>query len=67
MQDIAAATGIDPWFLHQMRELLDAEAWFAGLDDPDGPAMRRMKRMGFSDRQLARLRGTTEAAMRERR
>jgi carbamoyl-phosphate synthase large subunit len=65
--DIAAATGIDPWFLHQLRELLDAESWFAGVGDPGAAELRRMKRMGFSDRQLARLRSTTEAAMRERR
>ncbi|MGH7529943.1 MAG: carbamoyl-phosphate synthase large subunit [Gemmatimonadales bacterium] len=67
VDDIARASGIDPWFLHQLEELVDAERWFAGLADPDAAALRRMKRMGFSDRQLAALRGTTEAAIRERR
>jgi carbamoyl-phosphate synthase large subunit len=65
--DIAHATGIDPWFLHQMAELLAAERWFAGLAEPGAAELRRMKRLGFSDRQLATLRGATEAAVRERR
>jgi carbamoyl-phosphate synthase large subunit len=64
---IAQASGIDPWFLWQLAELLDAERWFVGLPDPGAAELRRMKRMGFSDRQLAGLRDTTETAIRERR
>ncbi len=65
--DIAQASGIDPWFLHQLAELLAAEQGFAGLAEVDGEALHRMKRLGFSDRQLAELRRTTEATIRERR
>ena len=65
--DIAAASGIDPWFLHQLRDLLDAEQWFSGLAEPGRAELRRMKRLGFSDRQLAALRRTTESAVRRRR
>ncbi|MFY7949624.1 MAG: hypothetical protein ACOVRP_10465, partial [Gemmatimonas sp.] len=36
-------SGIDPWFLDQMRELLDAEATYAALPAVDAEAMRRMK------------------------
>ncbi|MGH7606498.1 MAG: carbamoyl-phosphate synthase large subunit, partial [Gemmatimonadales bacterium] len=57
----------DPWFVHQLAELVDAERWFAGLAQPDAAALRRMKRLGFSDRQLAGLRETTERAIREQR
>jgi carbamoyl-phosphate synthase large subunit len=64
---IAQASGIDPWFLWQLAELLEAERWFVGLPEPDAADLRRMKRMGFSDRQLAALRDTTETAIRERR
>jgi carbamoyl-phosphate synthase large subunit len=64
---IAQASGIDPWFLWQLAELLDAERWFVGLPDPGAADFRRIKRMGFSDRQLAGLRDTTETAIRERR
>src|SRR3989449_11084273 len=64
---ISQATGIDPWFLYQLEELLAAERWFAGLERVGAPQLRRMKRMGFSDHQLAGLRGGTEQAVREER
>jgi carbamoyl-phosphate synthase large subunit len=60
---IADRTGIDPWFLHQLAELLEAEEeWRTGGDAPD--QLRKMKRLGFSDRQLADLRGTSEGGIR---
>jgi len=64
---IADASGIDPWFLHQLAELVEAEQWFAALPQVDAPELRHMKRLGFSDRQLADLRGGREAEVRERR
>jgi len=67
VDDIAKASGIDPWFLYQLDELVDAERWFAGLKQPAAADLRRMKRLGFSDKQLGTLRGTTEAAIREQR
>jgi carbamoyl-phosphate synthase large subunit len=67
VDDVARATGIDPWFLYQMEELIDAEHWFAGVPEPGAAELRRMKRMGFSDHQLGSLRGTTEAAVRDTR
>ncbi len=60
-------TAIDPWFLAQMRELIDAELEYAAMSEVTPDFIRRMKRMGFSDRQLARLRGETEQAVRARR
>ena len=65
--ELHEVSGIDPWFLDQMRELLDAEAWYRDLPAVDAESMRRMKRLGFSDRQLAALRGQTELAARELR
>jgi len=65
--ELHAITGIDPWFLDQMREMLDAEVAYTALTLPDAEAVRRMKRMGFSDRQLAKARGETETAARARR
>ncbi len=69
VDEVAQASGIDPWFLFQMEELLEAERWFAGLPPGETGAaeLRRMKRMGFSDLQLGTLRGTSEAAVRETR
>jgi carbamoyl-phosphate synthase large subunit len=57
-------TGIDPWFLAQMQELIEAEREYAALAAVDAPALRRMKQLGFSDRQLAELRGEGELAVR---
>ena len=67
VSDVYELTAIDPWFLEQMRELIDAEREYAALDAVDAYALRRMKRLGFSDRQLASLRGETEREIRERR
>src|SRR5256714_1904345 len=67
VEDIAQASGIDPWFLYQLRELLEAEQWFAGLTSVGRVELKKMKRLGFSDHQLGSLRNTTEAAIRERR
>ena len=65
--ELAERTGIDPWFLYQMEELVDAGRRYAAAPDQDALLMRNMKRMGFSDRQLAQLRNETEAAVRTRR
>src|SRR6185436_4636038 len=67
IDEVYELTGIDPWFLAQMAELLDAETTFAALENVDKDSLRRMKRMGFSDRQLADLRGESEGAARARR
>src|SRR5256886_1754081 len=67
VDDIAVASGIDPWFLFQLAELLVAQREFVALPEPGAADLRRMKRMGFSDHQLAALRGTTEQAIREAR
>ncbi len=70
VEEIADRTGIDPWFLDQMQELIEAERDYAERR-PEGAAekdqLRRMKQFGFSDRQLADLRGTQEADIRARR
>jgi carbamoyl-phosphate synthase large subunit len=72
VETLAERTGIDPWFLSQLQELVDAErSWSARVPtedaDSERAALRRMKRLGFSDRQLAVLRGTTEAEVRAQR
>ncbi|HXQ77215.1 MAG TPA: carbamoyl-phosphate synthase large subunit, partial [Gemmatimonadaceae bacterium] len=67
LEEIYELTGIDPWFLAQMTELFEAETAFAALETIDSDVLWRMKRMGFSDRQLADLRGEPEAVARGRR
>jgi carbamoyl-phosphate synthase large subunit len=70
VEQLAERSRIDPWFLHQLRELVEAErafaeAWAAG--PADARSVRRMKRLGFSDRQLGDLVGLSEQAMRRHR
>ncbi|HUF27802.1 MAG TPA: carbamoyl-phosphate synthase large subunit, partial [Gemmatimonadaceae bacterium] len=60
-------TAIDPWFLHQLRELVDAEERYRSHPSPGVAELRAMKRMGFSDRQLGELRAEKEDAVRGRR
>ncbi|MGI9078470.1 MAG: carbamoyl-phosphate synthase large subunit [Gemmatimonadaceae bacterium] len=65
--EIFDLTRIDPWFLAQLEQLLEAEKWYAFLAEVDTDSLRTMKRAGFSDRQLGVLRGEDEASARFRR
>jgi carbamoyl-phosphate synthase large subunit len=65
--EIYELTRIDPWFLSQMSELLDAEREYGALSSLAADDIRRMKRMGFSDRQLGALRGASEEDTRKLR
>ncbi|MFM8780517.1 MAG: carbamoyl-phosphate synthase large subunit, partial [Gemmatimonadota bacterium] len=67
VEELHRRTGVDPWFLRQFEELVEAERAYAALAEIDAASLRRMKRMGFSDRQLAALRKETEGAARARR
>jgi carbamoyl-phosphate synthase large subunit len=67
VEEVYELTGIDPWFLSQMMELLEAERAFVALPTVDRNVLWRMKRMGFADRQLAELRDESESAARARR
>jgi carbamoyl-phosphate synthase large subunit len=67
IDEVYELTKIDKWFLAQMQELLEAERAFSQLPAVDRDVLWRMKRMGFSDRQLGDLRGETEKAARARR
>ena len=62
-------TKIDPWFLRQFAEIRDLRAQIAerGLDGIDAPTMRKVKRAGFGDEELALATGTSEASVRTRR
>jgi carbamoyl-phosphate synthase large subunit len=69
LREIHELTHIDPWFLAQIEDLLRVERELSGrtIDSVEPEEMRRFKRAGFSDRRLAKLMGTTQAALRERR
>jgi carbamoyl-phosphate synthase large subunit len=67
VREISELTTIDPWFLQQLHELIEAEEEFRLAADLTPGLLRRMKRMGFSDRQLAAMRGLKEADIRGQR
>src|SRR5437016_3327545 len=62
-------TKIDPWFLAQIKEIVDLELAVEKrtLDSLHRDDLRQLKRKGFSDRRLAHLLKTTETAVRARR
>jgi carbamoyl-phosphate synthase large subunit len=60
---------IDPWFIENIREIVDTENSVRGrpLEAATPEELKYLKAMGFSDRQLGRMFGVTEQAFRERR
>ncbi|MDP6969497.1 MAG: carbamoyl-phosphate synthase large subunit, partial [Gammaproteobacteria bacterium] len=69
IDEIYKLSGIDPWFLVQMQDLVQEEAKLAtlGLADMDRDRVFRLKRKGFSDIRLAQLLGLTEKGFRQHR
>lgn len=68
LERIFELTQIDPWFLHNLRQLLEMESEIkqAG-DNLSSDILYRAKRCGFSDFQLAHLSGGSEDDIRHRR
>ena len=65
VEEISELTGIDRWFLDNLKALLDEEKNFGRtLETLD---FLKAKRLGYSDRQLAHLTGTTEDQVRAAR
>ena len=70
VEQIHALTGIDPWFLANIEELVAIEGRLRlvrTLDEAGDALVREAKQNGFSDRQLASLWNTTEAEVRRDR
>jgi carbamoyl-phosphate synthase large subunit len=56
VREVAAASGIDPWFVDQIAALGELRAEVTDAPVLDGAMLRRAKRAGLSDRQVAALR-----------
>ncbi|NLZ10837.1 MAG: carbamoyl-phosphate synthase large subunit, partial [Alcaligenaceae bacterium] len=67
LDEVHQLTKIDPWFLAQIKEIVDIELALEQktLADIDQLTMRELKRRGFSDRRLAFLLDTSEAEVRK--
>jgi len=66
-EELARLTGIDPWFLAQISDLVAEENELAavGSDGLTLEVLRRLKRKGFSDGRIAALIGCEEASVRK--
>jgi len=67
IEEVHAATGIDPWFLDQIALINEVAAEIASLRPLDEALFRLAKDHGFSDAQIAQLRGLTENEVRNLR
>ncbi len=67
--DVAKLTGIDPWFLVQIADLVieETNTRREGLDGLEEARMRLLKRKGFSDARIAELVRQDEEVIRKRR
>ncbi|MEY4409656.1 MAG: carbamoyl-phosphate synthase large subunit [Actinomycetota bacterium] len=61
------ATKIDPWFIDQVVLINEVAGWLESTKTLGRDELKRAKQHGFSDAQIAQLRGVTEAEIRELR
>ncbi len=68
VEQIHASCRVDPWFLEQIKDIIDQEARVKahGLPTSAGQ-LRALKAMGFSDARLAKLAGVSEKDVRAHR
>ncbi len=69
LEEINELTGIDPWFLIQIEEIIELEDSIRDKNvmDLDAQFLFELKRKGFSDSRLALLLNTDEATVRKYR
>jgi len=69
LREVAELSGIDPWFLAQIEDLVKEEKRVRsdGLQALDGPRIRSLKRKGFSDARIATLLRQDESVIRKHR
>jgi carbamoyl-phosphate synthase large subunit len=70
VEELAKATGIDPWFLDRFQAMVDFRRTLEslpGLDALTKPLWRKAKRLGYSDAQVAFLMGVDELEVRRAR
>uniref|UniRef100_A0A7J3X598 Carbamoyl phosphate synthase large chain n=1 Tax=Thermofilum pendens TaxID=2269 RepID=A0A7J3X598_THEPE len=66
-EEVAELTGVDPWYIHKVWSIVEMERRLRSLgrlDDSAAELVREAKRLGFSDRQIARCLGVSEEEVR---
>ncbi|MEM4418927.1 MAG: carbamoyl-phosphate synthase (glutamine-hydrolyzing) large subunit, partial [Candidatus Nitrosocaldus sp.] len=54
VERISRLTPIDPWFIYRLKSIVEMEYTLKSLKHLDEDTIREAKRLGFSDRQIAR-------------
>jgi len=68
VEEVQGRTAYDPWFLNQIKELIEEENKIRVNGLPkDAPGLLRLKKMGFSDEFLAKLTGGNALEIRKLR
>jgi len=67
VEEIYKITSIDPWFLHQINQIMRLEKELAASSELDEDLLEQAKSFGFSDVQIAHLVGSKEEKIREYR
>jgi carbamoyl-phosphate synthase large subunit len=69
VRDLFQSTKIDPWFLGQIKELIDQEEELRGrkFSELSAEELLELKRQGFTDRRIAALTNSREIEVRTRR
>jgi carbamoyl-phosphate synthase large subunit len=68
VEEVQRRSAIDPWFLRNLRELVEMESDLAAAPPAERPAwLRTAKQAGFSDKRLAALWNTSEEKVRTQR
>lgn len=70
VEKIYELTKIDRWFLYKLENIVEVNRQLkslGGLDELNAEMMKKSKRMGFSDTQIATLIGSSEVAVRIKR
>ncbi|MCB9583021.1 MAG: carbamoyl-phosphate synthase large subunit [Polyangiaceae bacterium] len=67
VEELHDITGIDPWFLRQLGRIVDQEKLIAAAPKLERDLLFESKRLGFSDSQIARLRGAEAEEIRKTR
>ena len=63
-EEVFEQTKIDPWFIDQIVLINEIADWISSLEVLDAASLRKAKKHGFSDNQLAQLRGVSEEEIR---
>jgi carbamoyl-phosphate synthase large subunit len=60
VEEIHECCKFDPWFLRELKRIVDAESEISAGLPTEAHALRRLKALGFSDKRVAELAGVAE-------